>query len=248
MAKRNDLLIQEYVNNENLDRAKKELNSDTKLLAGLQAALISTNDPQEIASLNKQIDFMTKLTTAESNRVDALKQDSSMVQQILAQEGQAWSKYAQAIGADLNTGKDSAKQIMTQMMQDQIKIVGNGLLVQLEAKVAAWMSDPLTAVLALGGIAAISYIESLTGASSFGSAPSASTASSNASVASSTQTPGTSISVNVYGDSMSDPEMVARMATRISQAVTTLGIPFTASSLSTPGATSNPASTSAALQ
>jgi hypothetical protein len=100
----------------------------------------------------------------------------------------------------------------------------------------------------LGGleVAAIPVVAGLTGAAA-GAVAGTSSSAANGANNPNNQQPTAGVTVNVYGDSLSDPQMVANMATRISQAAQQLNVPFVATGIFQAGTVQQPTSTAAVL-
>jgi hypothetical protein len=204
-AKKHELQLQTYVDAMKLGEAEKQLAADQKLVADIENAILETTDRKELEMWNEKLTAMQKITDAEAKRVGDLKQKATQEGVVLKNMEAAWFTYAQNIGDALGKGKLNAKQMAEDMMKDQLKILGDGLIKQLTAKATANMADPFTVGIALAEIAAISAVESILGVSGGGEA------SSSSSAASSPTQPQQVTNVNVMfqGGSLSDPGAIA---------------------------------------
>ncbi|MDE2102278.1 MAG: hypothetical protein KGL39_33845 [Patescibacteria group bacterium] len=203
LKKRHEIASQMEVDNMNLTDSLEFQKKTDEELEKVEMRLYQTHNPKILEGLEKRIEVLKQLKAEMDKHVSDLKSTEQSNDDLLQNMSDAWTGYAENIGQALGSGKESAKQVMTQMMQDQIKILGNGLIKQLSAKATASMADPVTMAIGLAEIAAISTIEAITGASGGGAPAAAPAAQSN------TPSQMTMVNVNFQGGNLSDPGAIA---------------------------------------
>ena len=204
IKKQTDLSLQYLVATSDLITAKKGLATWEQKEADIERQIIASTDIIRTKDLEKQLDNAKTIEQLYNQQVQDLGGLKQKQDDILSSMTGAWVTYAQSIGTAIGQGSQSANSVFRQLMSDQLKILGDGLIKQLTAKATAAGADPLTAGIALAEIAAISAIEAITGSSGGSSSTSSSTASSQPI---NSQT--TNVMVNLQGASLSDASAIA---------------------------------------
>lgn len=203
--KQHEIKMQALVDSHDLVEAQRQEAIAAQFLADTQQKIMTTTDPKLLKQYEDQYDKITKLDSMLKTHIADLQQNQSDEDQILGSMAESWTNYAQTMGGALATGSQTAKSVLDQMMKEQLKIVGDGLIKQLSAKALASMADPLTVAVGLAEIAAIGAIEAITGASGGGSVPTAPPTA----VSQPTTTQMTMVNVNFQGGNLADPGAIA---------------------------------------
>ncbi len=220
MKKKHDLQMQAYVDNLNLSQATKQLKSDESLLAKNEAAILSTNDPKELAFFEEKEDWLKKLIKLESQQVDDLKSGSDSQMNILGNLKNAYTGTFKTIVSETQKGGKDMGQIMKDALSTMVKDFANAQAGQLEMlAIKDAFINPGLALAELAGATAIAAAGSaLSGviggnSSAASSTPSISSPSTSSLSSSSSQSgvPGTNLTIMFQGNDPLSSSFFAQM-------------------------------------